>query len=678
MRIFRGIFSALGIVMCSLMCTIFLAFIPLQTTFASENNDDFDAFHAALMSMITNYDDEDACLDEDEYRVEDGQVFVSEKAVKKYGLTKTEGVHIFSGQSALEESQGGQKTAKMISQDFFAVENLKEEDGRVVVDSYINRLIVNSPEKVDNFGASAEANFKDWHIFQYDSHEQAQKAYEELSNSNLQVSFDFVVSASDPIEEDVSENASSSLESPHNSWGAEYVGYDAFAETTFAMHEKSSLPEIVVAVIDSGIYRDHQLFAGRILTDKAENFSNDDKKLTQYDYQDLNGHGTHVSGTIAEFTPSNVKILPLKVLNQEGKGYGSMIVAALEKVVELKNQNVNIKVANMSLGIDLSKNELLSGYPELTTAVQDAKDAGVATVVSAGNESRNTRYSTPASIPDAITVSALQLVSNQFGGDNLKFDESYSNFGSHVDFSAPGTHIKSASKLAPNAYVYMSGTSMAAPHVSAAVALLISNPFYQDYSVDEIVELLSQYAVDIGDAGRDDLYGYGCINLAEIGVEQSGNVIFSETEKLQTAPFELSLEFVQTENVDIYYTFGKAEEVDATNGKLYERPFQISESTQVTAMGYFKDYNQKKLQKSFVSTMTYYFNNMDLLSNYDFRSVGSGYEISNYLGKDLTTLNVPKLYQDRSVVGIGAHAFDDSNVKTLNLPQTMPSSSALI
>ncbi len=206
-------------------------------------------------------------------------------------------------------------------------------------------------------------------------------------------------------------------------------------------------------VLDTGIWTTHTEFTGRLATGSYYNFG-DGTGIT-----DCNDHGTHVSGIIGGTTygvAKQVTIVPVKVLDCQGNGNGTSIINGINWIVN-DHAPGTPAVANMSL--DGPANSAFDA------AVQTMIDDGITVVVAAGNAGLNACNYSPADLPAAITVAA----STETDGV-----ASFSNLGNCVDIFAPGNNILSSVRGPDNVSALpFSGTSMAAPHVAGAAALLL-------------------------------------------------------------------------------------------------------------------------------------------------------------------------------------------------------------
>ncbi|MDK9500977.1 S8 family peptidase [Streptomyces katrae] len=215
---------------------------------------------------------------------------------------------------------------------------------------------------------------------------------------------------------------------------------------------------VTVYVVDTGINTLHQEFGGR-----ARNGYNGYNGLFQGGAQDCNGHGTHVAATVGGATygvAKGVSLVGVKVADCRGDGSLSVILRGLDWMVKdhVRNPARGPAVANMSMGGTRSRS--------MEAAVVRAVAYGITFTVAAGNEARDACAGSPAAVPQALTVGAT---------DGTDRRPAFSNHGRCVDISAPGQSVTSAWKGSPTALARASGTSMAAPHVAGAAALLLAD-----------------------------------------------------------------------------------------------------------------------------------------------------------------------------------------------------------
>ena len=284
---------------------------------------------------------------------------------------------------------------------------------------------------------------------------------------------------------------------------------------------------VKVCVVDTGIDYNHPDLRNKVVK-QANIYEGTD------DAVDDNGHGTHVAGIIASEglvyrgVSHDASLMAAKVLGSQGEGYASDVVLGIQWCVAEGAQ-----VINMSLGEGL--------YPgtcdatEMAIAVNEAADAGVVVVCASGNDNDPANIVSPACASKAIAVGSV---------DKTDSIASYSDGGPELDLVAPGGDqfggssypeiVSTFSTLVANdpdlclyliseecydnyfvvdgmRYIRAVGTSMAAPHVAGAAALLLeANPALTPLQVKTLLE---ETADDLGDPGWDNIFGYGRINI---------------------------------------------------------------------------------------------------------------------------------------------------------------------
>ena len=222
---------------------------------------------------------------------------------------------------------------------------------------------------------------------------------------------------------------------------------------------------VTAYVIDTGIRPDHDEFEGRVLPGFVQvGYRNAAGALVHGDdgngSNDCEGHGTHVAGTVGGrlygVAPA-VDLVPVRVLDCFGSGYSSDVIAGINWVAQQHAPGAPA-VANLSLGGPESA--------AIDAAVEALVADGVVVAAAAGNEGADACATSPGGAPSAITVGAT-------GMDDQR--AWFSNRGPCVDVFAPGVGILSAAIDSPTATATHSGTSMAAPHVAGAAALVLAS-----------------------------------------------------------------------------------------------------------------------------------------------------------------------------------------------------------
>jgi subtilisin family serine protease len=284
-------------------------------------------------------------------------------------------------------------------------------------------------------------------------------------------------------------------------WGVDQIDADLTWST-------STGAGIKVAVIDTGIDKDHVDLVANIAG--GVNFVSKPawKPANSDNWDDDNGHGTHVAGTIAAEqngvgvvgVAPDASLYGVKVLDRNGSGYLSTVIQGIQWAVDN-----DMDVINMSLGSS-------SDVQALHDAVDAAYDAGVVVVAAAGNsgdgDGATNEVSYPAKYSSVIAVAATASDYST---------PSWSSEGEEVEVAAPGVDILSTWNN--GGYNTISGTSMASPHTAGVVALMLSDS--PGMSPAQVRSTLQSTADDLGAPGHDVFYGYGLVDAQEAvtGVE---------------------------------------------------------------------------------------------------------------------------------------------------------------
>lgn len=344
--------------------------------------------------------------------------------------------------------------------------------------------------------------------------------------------------------------------------------------------------DIVVGIIDSGVNANHPELQDALLPGGFKDFV----EPTNTEPIDETGHGTHVAGTILGRTigiAKDAKLIVARVFNKEGEASDDGLLAAGQWILEKKPQ-----VVNNSWG----GNRDDSFYDDI---VKKWKAAGIVPIFSAGNTGSYNAggegsIGSPASLEDSFSVGALTK-DDKLAKFSLRGPSKLTN-KFKPEISAPGVNILSADYK--GGYVLKTGTSMAAPHVSGAVALILEAN--RNLTVDKVEEILKTTATPLTDdhyiSSPNMGYGYGKLNVfkaveAALGKDVdkfatfTGQTLISDTDNVPptieaTTPKKLynayDFEFeakvsddVGVKSVTLYYKSEVAETFNSRSFELY-------------------------------------------------------------------------------------------------------------
>lgn len=304
--------------------------------------------------------------------------------------------------------------------------------------------------------------------------------------------------------------------SPNTAWELGYTGKD-----------------IVIAVLDTGVDDEHDFLKGKFVAgfDSSGPSSTYDRETNP---DDVDGHGTHVAsiimgtgspdGTYKGVAP-DAKLVDVKILTDEGESFGDQFLRGIEWVTSNK-EKYGIKIVNLSFGSDTEDPD---GTSTLSQAANRAVENGLVVVAAAGNEGPAEQTLVAPSVADKVICVTAINDRNTVSRDNDVIAD-YSSRGPRgdsaekPDVAAPGSMIISAEGAAignaSDGLVMMSGTSMAAPHVSGVATLILqANPSLIPLEVKQII---LDTAEDKGNLGWDSAYGWGEVDAYNALAETEG------------------------------------------------------------------------------------------------------------------------------------------------------------
>lgn len=371
--------------------------------------------------------------------------------------------------------------------------NIKEGVAYITNKYQTKKLLVEiSEESTPNFHAeNVDEVQKGIYILSYDTQKKARAAYENLSTSNNIKNIDIDTVSKITSVNDVSQTVYGSNESNENnqykSLGVTKMGLDNYQKI---IEENGNPSDVIISTIGYGACIDNDYFVGKI-DENYYNFIEDSKNVKETVPQ-----GSRILEVIKESTTHNVKILPLVVVNNENYTTTSAIVKAIQYAIT--NSDV--------ICYELANNENTIIDLMLKKAFTENKPVCCATI---SNKDLNGDY--PANNSTTIAISSIDKSGN--------FAD-YSGKGSYVDFSAYSTDVEEIFNKTSTISKW-SGAQYSNAHIASAIALI--KTYHKQYTILEIYNELRNWCNDLGDEGKDELYGYGVPDFSKIQISDIDN-----------------------------------------------------------------------------------------------------------------------------------------------------------
>ena len=538
-------------------------------------------------------------------------------------------------------------------QSFFA-ENTTDETSNNAEQEYIlqdfqtARLIVRADGKFDEFGAKEHVSgFEDFHILQYESPEAAMEAYINLkAEKNVDsVAPDEVVT---PLQgKKVKTVSASELEEKDYlcDWSVNRTQSKRLQEYLSA--ENIPMQDVVIGVIDNGVYYDHKFLEGRIL---RTYYNNTESGTPNDEYGAPEDHGTAVCSVIVDNTPQNIKIKMFKVLNDNGLAPTSMIASGILEAVER-----NVDVISISLGY-FDKSGLTA------EAVRRAYACNIPMFACVSNDSMVNDTVVPANVTECIAVTSSDI--------NGLISE-WTTWTYKADIAAPGEDIAVATMQ--DEYDIWSGTSFATPCAASLGAILKS--VYPNITVDEIDERIKKTAFAIKEfrgytsaQGQhlDDVYtifqGAGMVQFCNaLGIDKLAAVQTNLEDKTYIGAQLCSMQCTDKNAIILYTTDGTYPTLE--NAIEYTAPFEVTKRTRIRSVAYYPDTECYSDEIDITPRIHY----IDDESCFEINQDGV---ITKYKGT-MQCLYVPETINGISVTGFESGVFNNNRIIELTLPKTI-------
>ena len=510
------------------------------------------------------------------------------------------------------------------------------------------RLIIRADGKFDEFGAKEHVSgFEDFHILQYESPEAAMEAYINLKaeKNAKSVAPDEVVA---PLQgKKVKTVSASELEEKDYlcDWSVNRTQSKRLQEYLSA--ENIPMQDVVIGVIDNGVYYDHKFLEGRIL---RTYYNNTESGTPNDEYGAPEDHGTAVCSVIVDNTPQNIKIKMFKVLNDNGLAPTSMIASGILEAVER-----NVDVISISLGY-FDKSGLTA------EAVRRAYACNIPMFACVSNDSTVDDTVVPANVTECIAVTSSDI--------NGLISE-WTTWTYKTDVAAPGEDIAVATMQ--DKYDIWSGTSFATPCAASLGAILKS--VYPNITVDEIDERIKETAFSIKESrgytsaqGQhlDDVYtifqGAGMVQFCNaLGIDKLAAVQTNLEDKTYIGAQLCSMQCTDKKAIILYTTDGTYPTLE--NAIEYTVPFEVTKRTRIRSVAYYPDTECYSDEIDITPRIHY----IDDESCFEINQDGV---ITKYKGT-MQCLYVPETINGISVTGFESGVFNNNRIIELTLPKTI-------
>ncbi len=448
--------------------------------------------------------------------------------------------------------------------EFVTPEFIEEEQTTVNIDeelemNYCPRLIVQSDKPIDTYNAvDIVSGFSNFYIVQFKNEEDINYAYEKYSNNDeiISVEYDISYNAVTLSTEETANNKALTYSDYENDWYLSSTGIDKVLEK----YKDKNLPEIRVAVIDTGVNLNSAYLQDRIIKTNY-NTAGDGDENSEQDYE---GHGTKVTSVIANCTTPNVKIANYRCVNRFGEieSFTLVCTAILQAIDD------GVKAINLSLGAP-------SDFKLLDEILEFAWSSSCAVFTSSGNYGSDVQFSAGS------VLTSSEFMVSVGGSTKYNAPASFANYGKPIDILAPS---KDMALLTLNDKISLSsGTSFASPFMVSVYAMYLS--VNQTIPFEQRMRAVMNCGSGTDEEYVTNFFGSGIVNpLKLFGLDSLSAPQFS----IEPGKYvgEITLELSAESGSNIYYTTDYSYP-SPTNGFLYTEPITIyDDSAKIRAVAY--------------------------------------------------------------------------------------------
>ncbi|MGN1316790.1 MAG: S8 family serine peptidase [Acutalibacteraceae bacterium] len=512
-----------------------------------------------------------------------------------------------------------------------SVENIDE----VLDIKYCPRLIVQSNKPIDTYNAvDVVSGFSDFYILQFKNEEDTNYAYGQYKNNAdiISVEYDISYNALASITEEETSSTALTYEDYKNGWYLESTGMDKVLEK----YQDQNLPEIKVAVLDTGLDLNCEYLKDRIIQTGFNNTGDGDKNSEQATHS----HGTMVTSVIANCTTDNVKIANYRIFgDDENVDSIALVCSALLQAV-----NDGADIINCSFSV-------FGEYALIEATIDYAWASSCIIIAAAGNWGHSVEIGlgTPLVVSDkVITVGANNL---------YNLPTYFTNYGKTVDILAPGQDMP---LIGLNSNIStVRGTSFSTPFMVGVYAMYYAT--HQTVPFEERVRRVANCGSGTNEEYVTDLFGSGIVNpLKLFGLDLVEEPKFS----LEPGKYvgDISLELYAEDGADIYYTTDQTYP-SPTNGFKYTAPITVTDDELCIRAVAYKNGNRSNYNYGVYHAVT--------LGTDDMFTVNNDGVITEYKG-NVKYLKIPEEINGITVKEISWFSgFDKAELYGVILPDTV-------